>query len=78
MNVNEDVVEPSQNPSVIEDLAKDIRSARAKWENTVMTDRPPLPRITVNRKVELLIKQTNQAIQLKRHPSSITSTGYYM
>ena len=62
---NEDEVEPStQNPSVIEDLAKEIRRARAEWENTSMTERPPLPKITVNRKAEVLIKQTNQAIQL--------------
>ena len=58
-------VEPSQNPSVIEDLAKEIRRARAEWENTSMTERPPLPNITVNRKAELLIKQANQAIQLE-------------
>ena len=60
-----DEVEPSQNPSVIEDLAKEIRRARAEWENTSMTERPPLPNITVNRKAELLIKQANQAIQLE-------------
>ena len=60
-----DEVEPSQNPSVIDDLAKEIKRARAEWENTSMTERPPLPKITVNRKAELLIKQTNQAIQLE-------------
>ena len=59
-----DEVEPSQNPSVIEDLAKEIRRARAEWENTSITERPPLP-LTVNRKAELLIKQANQAIQLE-------------
>ena len=58
-------MEPSQNPSVIEDLAKEIRRARAEWENTSMTERPPLPKITVNRKTELLIKQADQAIQLE-------------
>lgn len=58
-------MEPSQNPSVIEDLAKEIRRARAEWENTSMTERPPLPKITVKRKAELLIKQANQAIQLE-------------
>ena len=35
-----DDVEPSQNPSVIEDLAKEIRRARAEWENTGMTETP--------------------------------------
>ena len=61
----EDEVEPSQNLSVIEDLAKESRRARAEWENTSMTERPPLPQMTVNRKAELFIKQTNQAIQLE-------------
>jgi len=60
-----DEVDPSQNPSVIEDLAKEIRWARAEWENTSMTERPPLPKIIVNRKAELLIKEANQAIQLE-------------
>ena len=50
---------------MIKDLAKETRRARAEWENTSMTERPPLPKITVNRKSELLIKQTNQAIQLE-------------
>ena len=58
-------VDPSQNPSVIGDLAKEIRRARAEWENTSITERPHLPKITVNRKAELLIKQANQAIQLE-------------
>ena len=30
-----------------------------------MTERPPLLKITVSRKAELLIKQANQAIQLE-------------
>ena len=60
-----DEVDQSQNPFVIEDLAKEIRSARAEWENTSITERPHLPKITVNRKAELLIKQANQAIQLE-------------
>ncbi|KAK2554874.1 hypothetical protein P5673_023540 [Acropora cervicornis] len=60
-----DEVDPSQNPSVIEDLAKEIRRARTQWENTSITERPLLPKITVNRKAELLIKQANQAIQLE-------------
>ena len=60
-----DEVEQSQNPSVIEDLAKEIRRARAEWVNTSITERPPLPNITVNRKAELLIKQANQTIQLE-------------
>ena len=30
-----------------------------------MTERSSLPKITVNRKAELLIKQTNQAIELE-------------
>ena len=37
---NENEVEPSQNPSVTENLAKEIRRARAEWENTSMTERP--------------------------------------
>ena len=71
-----DEVEPSQNPSVIEDLAKEIRRARAEWENTSMTERSPLPKITVTRKAELLIKQTNQAIQLEisEETPDLTST----
>ena len=60
-----DEVEPSQNPSVIADLAKEIRRTRAEWENARMTERPNLPKITVNRKAKLLIKQTKQAIQLE-------------
>ena len=60
-----DEVEPSQNPSVIEDLAKEFRRARAEWENTSITKRSPLTKLTVNRKAELLIKQANQAIQLE-------------
>ena len=35
-----DKVEPSQNPSVIEDLAKEIRRAGAEWENTSMKETP--------------------------------------
>ena len=57
-----DEVEPSQNPSVIEYLAKETRRARAEWENTSVKERSALPKITVNRKAELLIKQTSQAI----------------
>ena len=60
-----DEVEPSQNPSVIDDLAKEIKRARAEWENTSMSERPHTPKITVNRKADLLIKQANQAIQLE-------------
>ena len=61
---NEDEVEPSQNASEIDDLVKEIKRARAEWENIRMAERPPLPKISVNRKAELLIKQANQAIQL--------------
>ena len=61
---NEDEVKPSQNPSEIEDLVKEIKKARAEWENIRMAERPPLHKISVNRKAELLIKQVNQAIQL--------------
>ena len=61
---NEDEIEPSQNPSEIEELVKEIKRARAEWENIRMAERPPLPKISVNRKAELLIKQANQAIQL--------------
>ena len=61
---NEDEIEPSQNPSEIEDLVKEIKRARAEWENVRMIERPPLPKISMNRKAELLIKQANQAIQL--------------
>ena len=53
-----DAIEPSQNPSVIEELAKKPWRARAEWKNTSMTERTPLPKIIVNRKAELLIKQT--------------------
>ena len=61
---NEDEIEPSQNPSEIEDLVKEIKRTRAEWENVRMAERPPLPKISMNRKAELLIKQANQAIQL--------------
>ena len=61
---NEHEVEPSQTPSEFEDLVKKIKRARAEWENMGMAERPPLPKISVNRKAELLIKQANQAIQL--------------
>ena len=61
---NEDEVEPSQTPSEFEDLVKEIKRARAEWENIRMAERPPLPKISVNRKAELLVKQANQAIQL--------------
>ena len=61
---NEDEIEPSKNPSEIEDLVKEIKKAIAEWENIRMAERPPLPKISVNRKAELLIKQANQAIQL--------------
>ena len=61
---NEDEIEPSQNPSEIEDLVKEIKRTRAEWENVRMAERPPLPKISMNIKAELLIKQTNQAIQL--------------
>ena len=57
-------IEPSQNPSEIEDLVKEIKRAIAEWENIRMAERPPLHKISVNRKAELLIKQANQAIQL--------------
>ena len=46
---NEDEVEPSQNPSEIEDLIKEVKRARAEWENIRMAERPPLPKISVNR-----------------------------
>ena len=61
---NEEEVEPSQNPSEIKDLVNEIKRARAEWENIRMAERPPLPKISMNRKTELLIKQSNQAIQL--------------
>ena len=61
---NEEEVEPSQNPPEIKDLVNEIKRARAEWENIRMAERPPLPKISMNRKTELLIKQANQAIQL--------------
>lgn len=47
-------------------LAKEIKRARsrAEWENIRVVERPPLPKITVSRNTELLIKQGNQAIHL--------------
>ena len=56
---NEDEVEPSQNPSEIEDPVKEIKRTRAESENIRMRERPPLPKITVSIKAELL-KQTKQ------------------
>ena len=61
---NEEEVEPSQTPSEIKDLVNEIKRARAEWENIRMAERPLLPKISMNRKTELLIKQANQAIQL--------------
>ncbi|XP_068713133.1 M protein, serotype 5-like [Montipora capricornis] len=60
----EEEVEPSQNSSEINDLVNEIKKARAEWENIRMAERPPLPKISMNRKTELLITQGNQAIQL--------------
>lgn len=54
-------VEPLQNPSKIGNL---VKRRGAEWENIRMAERSLLPKISVNRKVELLIKQANQAIQL--------------
>ena len=54
----------NNNNSKIEDLVKEIKRARAECENIRMAERPPLPKISVNRKAKLLIKQANQAIQL--------------
>ena len=59
----EEEVEPSQN-SEINDLVNEIKKVRAEWENISMVERPPLPKISMNRKTELLITQANQAIQL--------------
>ena len=57
---NEDEVGPSYNPYEIEDLAKEIKSwARTEWENIRMTEGSLLPKISMNRKVKLLIKQAN-------------------
>lgn len=61
---NEEEVEPSQNPSEIKDLVDEIKRARVEWENIRMAERPPLPKISMNRKTELLIKQANQGIRL--------------
>ena len=60
----EDEVEPSCNPSEIEDLIKEIKRANTEWENIIMEERPLLPKISVKRKVELSIKQANQAVWL--------------
>ena len=57
---NEDETEPSKNPSEIEDLVKEIKRARTEWENITMAERPPQPKISVNRKAELLIKQATR------------------
>ena len=45
---NEDEIEPSQNPSEIEDPVKEIKMARAEWENIRMAERPPLHKTSVN------------------------------
>ena len=37
---------------------------RAEWENVSMSERPPLPKIALTGKTEVLVKQANQAIQL--------------
>ena len=50
---NKDEIESSQNPSEIEDLVKEIKKARAEWENIRMAERPPLLKISMNRKAEL-------------------------
>ena len=60
----EDEVEPSCNPSDIEDLIKEIKKANTEWENIIMEERPLLPKISVKRKIELSIKQANQAVWL--------------
>ena len=60
----EEEVAPSQNSSEINDLVNEIKKARAEWENIRMAERAPLPKISMNRKTELLITQANQAIQL--------------
>ena len=60
----EEDVEPTQNSSEFSDLVNEIKKAKAEWENIRMTERPPLPKIPMNRKTELLITQANQAIKL--------------
>ena len=60
----EDEVEPSCNPSDIEDLIKEVKKANTEWENIIMEEGPLLPKISVKRKVELSIKQANQAVWL--------------
>ena len=60
----EEDVEPTQNYSEFSDLVNEIKKAKAEWENIRMTVRPPLPKIPMNRKTELLITQANQAIKL--------------
>ena len=62
--INEDEAEPSHSQSEIEDLVKKIERARVERENIKVAERPIIPKVSVNRKVELLIKQANQAIQL--------------
>ena len=53
------IMRHNNNNSKIEDLVKEIKRARAEWENIRMAERPPLPNISENRKAELLIKQAN-------------------
>lgn len=45
---NEDEVEPSQNPTEIEELVKEIKRVKAEWENTRMAEKSPLPKIKMN------------------------------
>ena len=57
---NEDEVGPSYNPSEIEDLVKEIKSWQGlNGKNIRMTEGSLLPKILMNRKVKLLIKQAN-------------------
>ena len=42
----EDEVEPSCNPSDIEDLIKEIKKANTEWENIIMEERPLLPKLS--------------------------------
>ena len=61
---NQGQVELLQNQPEIEELIREIKKARAEWENVSVSERPPLPKITLTRKTKVLIKQANQAIQL--------------
>ena len=52
---NPDQAELLQNQPEIEELVREIKKARAEWENVSMSERPPLPKIALTRKTKMLI-----------------------